>query len=288
VLFTALRALGERDAVLAEARREHAKSVEQFQTATKRSVEEAEANAQSAREQLAADNKRSGAQLEAHDKQAVEEHEATTKHAAEQLEATTKRAAEQADSSDKQIGDLRGEVQSLRAELDTAGVEMKSSSAAVAALQSQLERGETALQATRRESERLKIRAAEYLERLRSREWRRQDAEISMRTLDAQFATSQDGAAKFEREARELNARVEALGNRIQERWKRPRAAARRRPGARHRHCKPPSRPCNPCRNRSLRTNLRIPNCSMSAASWWPLLSSASARCKRCWRRAPS
>ena len=207
MLFKALHSLGERDAELAGARREHAKS-----------VEEAEANARSAREQLAADNKRSAAQLEALDKQAAEQLEATTKHAAEQLEATTKSAIAQADSSAKQIGDLRGEVQSLRGELDRARVETKSLSAAVTALQSQLERSETALQATRRESERLKISADEYLERLRSHEWRRQDAENSMRALDAQLAASQDGAAKFERDARELNVRVDALDNRIQER----------------------------------------------------------------------
>jgi chromosome segregation ATPase len=228
MLLEALHSLGERDAELAGARCEHAKSVEHLQTATKQSVEEAEANARSAREQLAADNKRSAAQLEALDKQAAErlqantrkaaaELEANSRRAAEQLEATTKRATEQADSSAKQIGDLRAEVQSLRGELDTARVETKSSSAAVTALQSQLERGETALQAARRESERLKISADEYLERLRSHEWRRQDAENSMRALDAQLAASQDGAAKFEREARELNTRVEALGNRIQE-----------------------------------------------------------------------
>jgi chromosome segregation ATPase len=240
MLFRALHSLGERDAELAEARREHAKSVEQLQTAAKRSVEEAEATARSLREELAADKKRSAARLEAHDKQAAErlqantkqaaaeleansrraaaQLETTTKHAAAQLEATTKRAAAQADSSAKQIGDLRGEVQSLRGELDTARAEMKSSSATVAALQSQIERSETALQATRRESERLKISADKYLERLRSREWRQQDADNSMRALDAQLAASQDGAAKFEREARELNARVEALDNRIQER----------------------------------------------------------------------
>jgi chromosome segregation ATPase len=229
MLFKALHSLGERDAELAEARREHAKSAEQLQNAAKRSVEEAEANARSLREQLAAENKRSAARLEAQEKQAAErlqantkqaaaELEANSRRAAAQLEATTKRAAEQADRSAKQIGDLRGEVQSLRGELDTVRVEMKSSSATVAALQSRIERSETALQAARRESERLKISADEYLERLRSREWRRQDADNSMRALDAQLAASQDGAAKFEREAHELNARVEALGNRIQER----------------------------------------------------------------------
>ena len=203
---------------LREARREHANSVEQLQTAAKRSVEEAEANARSLREQLAAEKERSAARLEAHDKQAAERLQANTKQAAAELEANSRRAAEQADSSAKQIGDLRGEVQSLRGELDTARVEMKSSSATVAALQSQIERSETALQAARRESERLKISADEYLERLRSREWRRQDAVSSLRALDAQLAASQDGAAKFESEARELNARVEALGNRVQER----------------------------------------------------------------------
>jgi chromosome segregation ATPase len=120
------------------------------------------------------------------------------------LEATAK-------STSQLESDLRG----ARADARASAAELEASREKVAALGQQVGRSEAEINATRYDLGAAKIQASNYLDLLRTREWRRGFDENLFRDLDAQVGAAHAGQGVLESERARLQGEVAALQARL-------------------------------------------------------------------------
>lgn len=115
------------------------------------------------------------------------------------------------DERSKVGSQLEADLRAARARSDAMAADLQSALASVAALTAQLKAGEHELEGTQRELGVMKIQAAAYLEKLRTREWRRGFDQNLFRELDAEIGVAQEGRGVLQSERDELRQRVADL-----------------------------------------------------------------------------
>jgi chromosome segregation ATPase len=110
---------------------------------------------------------------------------------------------------------LDADLRNARAQADARNAELQASREALAALNVQLERGESQLQAAHSELGAAKTQASSYLEMLRTREWRRGFDENLFREMDAQVGAATAGQGVLETERDRLQGQVAALKSQL-------------------------------------------------------------------------
>ncbi len=116
------------------------------------------------------------------------------------------------EATSKSTTQLDADLQNARAQADARAAELQASREALAALNVQLERGESELQAARSELGAAKTQASAYLELLRTREWRRGFDQNLFREMDAQVGAADAGHGALESERDRLQAQVGRTG----------------------------------------------------------------------------
>jgi len=119
------------------------------------------------------------------------------------------------EATSKSTTQLVHELQTERSEAQTLAADLLASRDDAAALTAQLKRLETDLNAARAESAAMKAQASSYLERLRTREWRRGFDENVFRELDAQVGAAHQGAGALEAERDRMLVQVAQLEGRL-------------------------------------------------------------------------
>ena len=112
------------------------------------------------------------------------------------------------DERSKASAQLEADLRAARARSDAMAADLKNTLTSVAALTAQLKAGEHELDATQRELAVMKTQAASYLEKLRTREWRRGFDQNLFRELDAEIGVAQEGRGVLQSERDELRQRV--------------------------------------------------------------------------------
>ncbi len=115
------------------------------------------------------------------------------------------------EATSKSTSQLEVELQNSRARADAQALELQAGRDAAAALNLELKRSESGVNAARSELAIAKTQAASYLELLRTREWRRGFDQNMFREMDAQVGAANAGHGALESERDRLHARVEEL-----------------------------------------------------------------------------
>src|SRR3984957_19587963 len=115
----------------------------------------------------------------------------------------------------KSTTQLESDLRSARAEAHALTAELEASREKVAALSRQVSRGEAEINATRYDLGAAKIQASNYLDLLRTQEWRRGFDENLFRDLDAQVGAAHAGQGVLESERARLQSEVAALEARL-------------------------------------------------------------------------
>jgi predicted nucleic acid-binding Zn-ribbon protein len=105
---------------------------------------------------------------------------------------------------------LDADLQAARAHANALALELQASREKTAALDQQLKRGESEVRAAQSELGAAKTQAGSYLERLRTREWRRGFDENMFRELDAEVGAAHAGHGALELERDRLRGQVAA------------------------------------------------------------------------------
>ncbi len=115
----------------------------------------------------------------------------------------------------KSTTQLESDLRSARAEAHALTAELEASREKIAALSRQVSRGEAEINATRYDLGAAKIQASNYLDLLRTQEWRRGFDENLFRDLDAQVGAAHAGQGALESERARLQSEVAALEARL-------------------------------------------------------------------------
>jgi chromosome segregation ATPase len=119
------------------------------------------------------------------------------------------------EATSKSSTQLEADLNSVRAHAAAVAAELKASKDRTAALDAQVERGETELHMTRNELGTAKTQASSYLERLRTREWRGGFDLNMFRELDAQVGAAHQGQSALETERNRLQNQVAAFESKL-------------------------------------------------------------------------
>src|SRR3984957_4982111 len=115
----------------------------------------------------------------------------------------------------KSTTQLESDLQSARADARALTAELEVSREKVAALSQHVSRGEAEINATRYDLGAAKIQASNYLDLLRTREWRRGFDENLFRDLDAQVGAARADQGALESERARLQSEVAGLEARL-------------------------------------------------------------------------
>jgi chromosome segregation ATPase len=119
------------------------------------------------------------------------------------------------EATSKSSTQLHADLRNARAQADARAAELQASRQSLAALNLQLERGESELQAAHSELGAAKTQASAYLEMLRTREWRRGFDQNLFREMDAQVGAANAGHGALESERARLQTQVAALESKL-------------------------------------------------------------------------
>jgi predicted nucleic acid-binding Zn-ribbon protein len=127
--------------------------------------------------------------------------------------ARTELESEQARSRelDRVLSDRSGSIEIARAQANALASELQASCETVTALNLELKRGESAVNATRSELGAAKTQASSYLDLLRTRDWRRGFDLNMFREFDAQLGAAHAGHRALESERDRLQGQVAAV-----------------------------------------------------------------------------
>jgi len=198
-LAQALHTVGERDHSIAELRRQQGELQQRI-------AESAEAAAKLKSEFAAT-------QARLH-----EEHAATRNRLGEELAATRAQLGEELAQTRSKLGQ---ELQAAREQIETGRAELSRAHGAIAELNTRITQGEQALQIAQREATLFKRQSTEFLENLRSQEWRRHHGESQFREMDSRLAALQtemdSRLAAAQAEGDKFSAQAGTLSNQLAE-----------------------------------------------------------------------
>ncbi len=119
------------------------------------------------------------------------------------------------EANSKSTSQLQDDLLAARADASALGVELTASRAKVAALTEQLKRSESEISATRHDLGAAKIQASNYLDLLRTRDWRQGFDQNLLRELDAKANAINAGQGAIEAERDRLRSQVAVLESRL-------------------------------------------------------------------------
>ncbi|MFO1465807.1 MAG: FHA domain-containing protein [Steroidobacteraceae bacterium] len=196
-LAQALRTVGDRDHAVAELRRDLA--------GIQAKLAEARTAAEQAEQEFAATQGRLTKEHAANRAQLGDELAATRDRLQADLAATRSRLEGELSSTREKLG---AELQSARGQIESGRSELAASQRNLSELSARLADGENSLASAQREAEMYRKRSTEFLENLRSNEFRRSNQEDIFRELDARLASAQGEAANAVSQAERLEQQL--------------------------------------------------------------------------------
>ncbi|MBS0612286.1 MAG: FHA domain-containing protein [Proteobacteria bacterium] len=185
-LAQALHTVGERDHSVAELRRQQSELQQRI-------AEAAQATAKLKSE------------FAANESFLQDEHEATRTRLTDELIATRTQLSEELAQTRTKLGRELGEA---RSQIEAGQRELQSAQNAIADLNARMAQGEQALAIAQREAALFKRQSTEFLENLRSQEWRRHHGESLFREMDSRLAAVQTESEKFAAQAGALSSQL--------------------------------------------------------------------------------